>query len=252
MPIVMCVDFWSTYWPLCNMGTCLITWAYYCQLNIQHTNAKCHLWNIPQPNKGKPKDVNMQPLGNTGILREILPKSLSDTVVYPWELRSELKTPTRHTSHNLVAAAAMAMAVAPLATCHPQFLLRPPRLPSVSTASTSTSTANCSLQSSTLATHNLVSRQSRLAIPRLSLSRLNSNSPGRESVQCRAGLEALVFDCDGVILESEDLHRRAYNAAFEEFRVRCNQQSEEPLVWTPEFYDELQNQIGGGKPKMHW
>jgi beta-phosphoglucomutase-like phosphatase (HAD superfamily) len=71
-------------------------------------------------------------------------------------------------------------------------------------------------------------------------------------VQCRAGLEALVFDCDGVILESEDLHRRAYNAAFEEFGVRCNAQSEEPLVWTPEFYDELQNQIGGGKPKMRW
>lgn len=28
-------------------------------------------------------------------------------------------------------------------------------------------------------------------------------------------MKALVFDCDGVILESEDLHRVAYNAAFE-------------------------------------
>ncbi|CAM6026841.1 unnamed protein product [Sphagnum balticum] len=64
-------------------------------------------------------------------------------------------------------------------------------------------------------------------------------------------LEALVFDCDGVILESEDLHRRAYNAAFHHFNVCCPQ-SPEPLVWTSEFYDELQNQIGGGKPKMRW
>lgn len=71
---------------------------------------------------------------------------------------------------------------------------------------------------------------------------------------CRAsmGLEALVFDCDGVILESEDLHRRAYNAAFEEFQVRSPSSAPEPLVWTPEFYDELQNTIGGGKPKMRW
>lgn len=28
---------------------------------------------------------------------------------------------------------------------------------------------------------------------------------------------ALLFDCDGVILETEELHRLAYNAAFEEF-----------------------------------
>lgn len=74
----------------------------------------------------------------------------------------------------------------------------------------------------------------------------------RGSLSCRAGLEALVFDCDGVILESEDLHRRAYNAAFQEFQVRSPSSSPEPLVWTPEFYDELQNTIGGGKPKMRW
>lgn len=70
--------------------------------------------------------------------------------------------------------------------------------------------------------------------------------------QASMGLEALVFDCDGVILESEDLHRRAYNAAFEEFQVRSPSSAPEPLVWTPEFYDELQNTIGGGKPKMRW
>ncbi|KAL8476206.1 hypothetical protein ACS0TY_028750 [Phlomoides rotata] len=66
-------------------------------------------------------------------------------------------------------------------------------------------------------------------------------------------LKALIFDCDGVILESEHLHRQAYNDAFAHFNVQCpSSPSSEPLNWSPEFYDELQNQIGGGKPKMRW
>uniref|UniRef100_A0A803KSI0 Uncharacterized protein n=1 Tax=Chenopodium quinoa TaxID=63459 RepID=A0A803KSI0_CHEQI len=64
---------------------------------------------------------------------------------------------------------------------------------------------------------------------------------------------ALIFDCDGVILESEDLHRQAYNDAFAFFNVRCPSSSlDGPLDWDIEFYDVLQNQIGGGKPKMRW
>lgn len=70
-------------------------------------------------------------------------------------------------------------------------------------------------------------------------------------------LEALIFDCDGVILESEHLHRQAYNDAFAHFNVRCPSPdgysfSDDPLNWSLEFYDVLQNQIGGGKPKMRW
>ena len=34
-----------------------------------------------------------------------------------------------------------------------------------------------------------------------------------------ATLKALLWDCDGVILESEDLHRRAYNAVFKHYNV---------------------------------
>ncbi|XP_076904389.1 haloacid dehalogenase-like hydrolase domain-containing protein At4g39970 [Bidens hawaiensis] len=64
-------------------------------------------------------------------------------------------------------------------------------------------------------------------------------------------MEALIFDCDGVILESENLHRQAYNLAFAHFNVRCPPSSE-PLDWGIEFYDVLQNQVGGGKPKMRW
>ncbi|CAM9763705.1 unnamed protein product, partial [Phaeothamnion confervicola] len=55
---------------------------------------------------------------------------------------------------------------------------------------------------------------------------------------------ALVFDCDGVILESENLHREAYNAVFREFSV--------PYAWSEEYYDDLQNKVGGGKPKMRY
>ncbi|KMZ59277.1 Haloacid dehalogenase-like hydrolase domain-containing protein [Zostera marina] len=65
-------------------------------------------------------------------------------------------------------------------------------------------------------------------------------------------IHALIFDCDGVILESEHLHREAYNEAFIHFDVRCPSSAAAPLVWSPEFYDELQNHIGGGKPKMRW
>ena len=94
---------------------------------------------------------------------------------------------------------------------------------------------------------------------------------------CRAvpELKALIFDCDGVILESEDLHRVAYNDAFkvrsshegcvvarsvldaeprappdpQKFDVRCGGKLVE---WSVEFYDVLQNTVGGGKPKMRW
>jgi hypothetical protein len=40
---------------------------------------------------------------------------------------------------------------------------------------------------------------------------------------------ALLFDCDGVILETEELHRLAYNAAFQEFGLTING---EPVNWS--------------------
>lgn len=67
-----------------------------------------------------------------------------------------------------------------------------------------------------------------------------------------AALEALIFDCDGVILLSEDLHRRAYNTTFRHFDVVCPGGGAAPVEWDSRFYDELQNKIGGGKPKMRW
>ena len=58
---------------------------------------------------------------------------------------------------------------------------------------------------------------------------------------------ALLFDCDGVILETEELHRLAYNEAFKAAELTING---EPVEWSVEYYDVLQNTVGGGKPKM--
>eukprot|EP00980_Cylindrotheca_fusiformis_P010402 scaffold2311_cov107-Cylindrotheca_fusiformis.AAC.3 len=58
---------------------------------------------------------------------------------------------------------------------------------------------------------------------------------------------ALLFDCDGVILETEELHRLAYNEAFRAADLKVDG---EPVEWSVEYYDVLQNSIGGGKPKM--
>ena len=58
---------------------------------------------------------------------------------------------------------------------------------------------------------------------------------------------ALLFDCDGVILETEELHRLAYNEAFKAADLTIDG---EPVEWSVEYYDVLQNSVGGGKPKM--
>mmetsp|Transcript_6578 Transcript_6578/g.17660 ORF Transcript_6578/g.17660 Transcript_6578/m.17660 type:complete len:317 (+) Transcript_6578:92-1042(+) len=81
---------------------------------------------------------------------------------------------------------------------------------------------------------------------RCSLDRsvLSMTSVSNDGAAIRAQHRALIFDCDGVILESEDLHRDAYNAAFRHFEVNYE--------WTPEYYDILQNTVGGGKPKMRY
>jgi hypothetical protein len=48
---------------------------------------------------------------------------------------------------------------------------------------------------------------------------------------------ALLFDCDGVILETEELHRLAYNHAFRHFDVTING---EPVEWSVSCADLLQ------------
>lgn len=66
-------------------------------------------------------------------------------------------------------------------------------------------------------------------------------------VKTQAALKALLWDCDGVILESEDLHRRAYNAVFAHFKVTVGGA---PVVWSEEYYDLLSN-TGTGVVPLH-
>ncbi|EJK61435.1 hypothetical protein THAOC_18080 [Thalassiosira oceanica] len=74
-----------------------------------------------------------------------------------------------------------------------------------------------------------------------SLSESSSDGSGGEF--------ALLFDCDGVIIETEELHRLAYNAAFKEFDLKIEGGDVE---WSVPYYDVLQNTVGGGKNKMFY
>ena len=61
---------------------------------------------------------------------------------------------------------------------------------------------------------------------------------------------ALLFDCDGVIVETEELHRKAYNASFKHFGLVIPGKGK--VEWSVEYYDVLANTVGGGKPKMRY
>ena len=70
-------------------------------------------------------------------------------------------------------------------------------------------------------------------------------TPRRSSVASRASTTedprfALLFDCDGVIVETEELHRLAYNGAFEAFELAIDG---ERVEWRVEYYDVLQNTV---------
>jgi HAD superfamily hydrolase (TIGR01509 family) len=79
--------------------------------------------------------------------------------------------------------------------------------------------------------------------------RQHSMGPSRLKASDCAFDHALIFDCDGVIIETEELHRLAYNAAFKAADLQIDN---EPVEWTVEYYDILQNTVGGGKNKMFY
>jgi len=54
-------------------------------------------------------------------------------------------------------------------------------------------------------------------------------------------LNAIIFDMDGTLADTEEIHRRAFNAAFAEFHIDCE--------WQPEEYKELLA-VSGGKERI--
>lgn len=57
-------------------------------------------------------------------------------------------------------------------------------------------------------------------------------------------LRALIFDVDGTLAETEDLHRQAFNGAFADLRL--------PWAWSPEHYAELLTVMGGKERLRHY
>jgi HAD superfamily hydrolase (TIGR01509 family) len=57
-------------------------------------------------------------------------------------------------------------------------------------------------------------------------------------------LKALVFDVDGTLAETEELHRRAFNEAFRAFEL--------PWRWSPRLYGELLRIAGGKERILHF
>lgn len=57
-------------------------------------------------------------------------------------------------------------------------------------------------------------------------------------------LKALIFDVDGTLAETEDLHRQAFNRAFGILGL--------PWTWSPEIYGELLAVMGGKERLLHY
>lgn len=51
---------------------------------------------------------------------------------------------------------------------------------------------------------------------------------------------ALLFDCDGVILETEEFHRLAYNDAFNAAELTIDGK---PVEWSVEYYGKIENDL---------
>ena len=46
------------------------------------------------------------------------------------------------------------------------------------------------------------------------------------------------------------MHRLAYNAAFNKYGLKLP--NGKSVEWDVQYYDKLQNTVGGGKPKMNY
>ena len=84
-----------------------------------------------------------------------------------------------------------------------------------------------------------------------SLSAFTFLPPPRLSTSLHSASRGLLFDCDGVILETESIHLLAYNAAYANNGL-VNPETGIKVEWSVEYYDMLQNKVGGGKNKMKY
>ena len=84
------------------------------------------------------------------------------------------------------------------------------------------------------------------SIGRLSSNSRSSSSSSSSQLQASSSLEAILFDCDGVLADTErDGHRISFNIAFQENGIDES--------WDEQRYGKLL-EVGGGKERMtaHW
>ena len=68
-----------------------------------------------------------------------------------------------------------------------------------------------------------------------------------QHIQPKASLGAVLFDCDGVLADTErDGHRISFNLAFKEFGLKVG---DKDMEWDVDLYGKLL-EIGGGKERM--
>jgi hypothetical protein len=80
-----------------------------------------------------------------------------------------------------------------------------------------------------------------------SLSLRRAGARCARPLQIQARLEAVLFDCDGVLADTErDGHRISFNRAFKEFGLKVG---DKDMEWDVETYGKLL-EIGGGKERM--
>jgi beta-phosphoglucomutase-like phosphatase (HAD superfamily) len=54
-------------------------------------------------------------------------------------------------------------------------------------------------------------------------------------------LKAIIFDMDGTLADTEEIHRKAFNAAFDQFNIPCQ--------WDQQLYKRLLS-ISGGRERI--
>lgn len=70
------------------------------------------------------------------------------------------------------------------------------------------------------------------------IARLEGVTPQSSSPSPGAFTRGLLFDCDGVIIETESIHLQAYNEAWKRNGL-VNPVTNEPVFWSVEYYGEL-------------
>ncbi|GBF87704.1 hypothetical protein Rsub_00415 [Raphidocelis subcapitata] len=72
----------------------------------------------------------------------------------------------------------------------------------------------------------------------------------RAALAPRAALKALIFECDGAVVDTEELRRRSYNEAFRQLDVQSAEGG--VLQWSPQDWAEIGSSTREPKPRWYF